>query len=87
MGIVEHYKLGEIIGEVTAGANGSRNDIALPGGFTVSLTGMRVLKHDGSQHHLVGIKPTIVAKRTIQGITEGKDEVLERAISFIHLGK
>lgn len=87
MGIVEHYKLGEIIGEATAGANGVRNDIALPGGFTVSLTGMRVLKHDGSQHHLVGIQPTVVAKRTIQGIAEGKDEVFEKALSLIHSSK
>lgn len=84
MGIVEHYKLGEIVGEATAGANGSRNDVSLPGGFTVSWTGMKVLKHDGSQHHLIGIQPTVVVKRTIQGIIEGKDEVFEKALSLIH---
>lgn len=87
MGIIEYYKLGEIVGEATAGTNGGANKCALPGGFMISWTGMKVLKHDGSQHHLVGIQPTVVAKRTIQGIAEGKDEVFEKALSLIHSSK
>jgi C-terminal processing protease CtpA/Prc len=41
---------------------------------------MRVLKHDGSRHHGVGISPTINIEPTIKGIRDGKDEVLEKAI-------
>ena len=58
MGIVEHYRLGTIVGEPTAGTNGNVNSIPLPGGYRVSFTGMKVLKHDGSVHHGVGIRPT-----------------------------
>ena len=80
MGIVEAYKLGEIVGETTAGTNGNVNPIALPGGYTIVWTGMKVLKHDGSRHHGVGIAPTIPVSRTIRGVAEGRDEQLERAV-------
>ncbi len=83
MGIVEHYKLGEIVGQPTAGTNGNINRILLPGGFTVVFTGMRVLKHDGSQHHLIGIRPTIPVERTIAGVREERDEYIDRAIQVI----
>lgn len=83
MSIVEHYKLGEIVGETTAGADGNVNVLRLPGGSSIRWTGMEVLKHDGSQHHLVGIKPTVPAVRTVQGVRAGRDEVLEKALSLI----
>ena len=86
MGIVEYYGLGEIVGGPTAGANGNVNPFTLPGGYRFSWTGMRVVKHDGSQHHLVGIRPTIPMSRTIQGVREGRDELLERAIEVIRGG-
>lgn len=85
MGIVEAYKLGEIVGEATAGTNGDINPVKLPGGYTAFYTGMKVLKHDGSRHHGVGIKPTIYCPRTIKGIAEGRDEQLEKAIEIIEL--
>lgn len=83
MGIVEHYKLGEIVGGPTAGTNGNVNPIPLPGGYTMMYTGMQVLKQDGSPHHGVGIAPTVPCERTIEGITAGRDEVLEKAIDIL----
>jgi C-terminal processing protease CtpA/Prc len=83
MGMIEHYKLAEIVGEATAGTNGNINPFTLPGGFGVIWTGMKVLKHDGSQHHGVGILPTVPVAPTIKGIREGRDEVLERALEII----
>jgi C-terminal processing protease CtpA/Prc len=83
MSFVEHYKLGEIVGEPTAGANGNVNPVTLPGGTNVSWTGMRVVKHDGSQHHTIGILPTVPCRRTIAGVAAGRDEVLERALEVI----
>ena len=80
LGIVEHYKLAEIVGQPTAGTNGDINPFTIPGGYTIVWTGLRVLKHDGSQHHGVGIQPTIAASRTIEGIAAGRDEFLEKAI-------
>jgi C-terminal processing protease CtpA/Prc len=81
MSFIEHYKLATIIGQPTAGTNGNINFINLPGGYSMWFTGMKVLKHDGSQHHGIGIKPNIAVEQTIKGIREGRDEILERAIA------
>jgi C-terminal processing protease CtpA/Prc len=83
MGIVEAYKLGAIIGETTAGTNGNYNAITLPGGYTVSFTGLKVLKHDGSRHHGVGIAPTIPVSPTLAGVRAGRDEQLEKALEVL----
>ncbi|WP_316569488.1 S41 family peptidase [Neobacillus sp. YIM B06451] len=83
MGIVEHYKLGEIVGEPTAGTNGNVVQMFLPGGMKFYWTGLKVVKHDGSQHHNVGISPTVPVKNTIKGLTEKRDEQLEMAIKLI----
>jgi C-terminal processing protease CtpA/Prc len=83
MGIIEAYKLAEIVGEPTAGTNGNVNPFVLPGGYMVAWTGMKVLKHDGSQHHGIGIHPTVPVPRTIKGVTEKRDEQLERAIAIV----
>jgi C-terminal processing protease CtpA/Prc len=59
------------------------NPFTLPGGYTVPWTGMRVLKHDGSQHHLIGIQPTVPVVRSLEGIRSGRDEDLDRALEVI----
>jgi C-terminal processing protease CtpA/Prc len=84
LGIVEAYRLGEIVGSPTAGTNGNMNSCVLPGGYRVSWTGMRVVKHDGSEHHGVGIRPTIPISYTMKGIAEGRDEFLERALEVVN---
>jgi hypothetical protein len=44
---------------------------------------MRVLKHDGSQHHGIGIIPTHPVERTVAGVREGRDEFLEYALELM----
>jgi C-terminal processing protease CtpA/Prc len=83
MGFVEFYKLGEIVGGPTAGTNGNVNPFSLPGGYSMSWTGMRVLKQNGSYHHGVGIQPTVPVSRTLRGVAEGRDEVLEKGIEIV----
>jgi C-terminal processing protease CtpA/Prc len=83
MGIIEAYRLADIVGEPTAGTNGNVNPIVLPGNYRVAWTGMLVLKHDGSRHHGIGIQPTIPVSRTIAGVAAGRDEQLERALRLI----
>lgn len=83
MGIVENYKLAEIVGSRTAGTNGNINPFSVPGGFTLTWTGMKVLKHDGSQHHCVGIHPTVPVFRTRKGVADGTDEVLLRGVQVV----
>ena len=73
----------DIVGEATAGTNGNINPIDLPGGYRVIWTGMKVLKHDESQHHGVGIPPTHPVQRTIAGVRAGKDELLDAALDLV----
>jgi C-terminal processing protease CtpA/Prc len=82
MGMVEAYKLADIVGEPTAGTNGNINPFTLPGGYLLWWTGMRVLKHDGSRQHGIGIHPTHPVSRTIAGIAERRDEILEKALEL-----
>ncbi len=82
MGFIEGYNLASIIGQPTAGTNGNVNLFKLPGGYKISWTGMKVLKHDGSQHHGIGILPDIYVEKTIQGIKDGRDEFLEKALEI-----
>ncbi|HSG38312.1 MAG TPA: S41 family peptidase [Thermoanaerobaculia bacterium] len=84
MAFVEEYELGEIVGEATSGTNGTINFVFLPGGYSLRFTGMRVLKHDGTPHHGVGILPTVPVSRTLAGIREGRDEFLEKAIEVVN---
>src|ERR1019366_842043 len=72
-----------IVGGPTAGTNGNVNPFKLPGGFTLTWTGMKVLKHDGSQHHGIGIRPTVPVSRTRKGVAEGKDEILLRGVEVV----
>jgi C-terminal processing protease CtpA/Prc len=83
MGIVEHYRLGAIVGAPTAGTNGNVATMLAPGNVTMVFTGMKVLKHDGSQHHGVGIQPTVPVARTRAGVGAGRDELIENAIEEV----
>jgi len=82
MAMAENYKLGEIVGEPTAGTNGNINPFTAPGGYRIGWTGMRVTKHDGSPLHGVGVLPTVPVRRTRQGVAEGKDEILLKALEL-----
>lgn len=83
LGIVEAYKLAEIVGEPSAGTNGNVNPIRLPGGYTLGWTGMQVIKHDGTRHHGVGIRPTLPVVPTRRGLAEGRDEVLDKGLEAV----
>ncbi|MFH0867619.1 MAG: S41 family peptidase, partial [Bacteroidota bacterium] len=87
MGFIEGYKLATIVGQPTAGTNGNVNPFALPGHYQISWTGMKVIKHDGSQQHGIGIIPNVFVNKTIKGVVEGKDEFLEKAIELANKAK
>jgi len=72
-----------VIGSTTAGADGNVSRIPLPGNIQTMITGLGIYYPDGRETQRVGIVPDIEVKPTIQGIREGRDEVLERAIELI----
>jgi hypothetical protein len=86
MGYVRDHKLGTIVGGRTAGANGDVVQFTVPGGFSISFTGLRVTRHDGrTPFHMLGVGPDILIEPTLAGIRAGRDEVLERALSLLRI--
>ena len=83
LGIIEDHNLGLIVGGATAGANGSINILEIPGKVTIGMTGMRVVKGDRSQHHMVGIQPTNSVIRTMDGVLNERDEYIEKALELV----
>ncbi len=71
------------IGSPTVGANGNVTETVLPGRLAVSFTGMEIRWADGRQLQRVGVKPHIHVAPTVKGIREGRDEVLEAALTFL----
>jgi len=82
MSYIKYYNLATIVGQPTAGANGNINSFSLLGGYEISFTGMKVVKLNGHQLHGIGILPDIYVEKTIEGIRNGKDEFLEKAIEI-----
>jgi C-terminal processing protease CtpA/Prc len=83
LSFIEHYDLAEIVGQPTGGVNGVTNTLLLPGRYFTTWTGKRIVKHDGSQHHLIGIQPTNPVNKTIQGVRDGQDEFMEKALEIL----
>ncbi|MGM1431260.1 S41 family peptidase [Sphingobacterium lactis] len=73
-----------IIGENTAGADGNVSNISLPGGLSTNFSGIGVFYPNGTPTQRVGIIPDLIVKPTINGIRNGKDEMLDMAISIIN---
>lgn len=77
----------KIIGSQTAGADGNVTYFKFPGNNKTVFTGMGVYYPDGKETQRIGIVPDIEVKPTIQGMQNGKDEVLEKAIDYINNSK
>lgn len=73
-----------IIGSTTAGADGNVSRIDLPGGLRTSISGIGVYYPDGTETQRVGIVPDIEVKPTIDGIKNGRDELMEKALELIN---
>lgn len=72
------------IGSTTAGADGDVIEhFPLPGRIYTWFSGLGVYYPDGTVAQKKGVKIDIICKPTIKGIQQGKDELLEKAISVI----
>jgi len=70
-----------VAGSTTAGADGNFSRVPLPGGLSAGITGIGVFYPDRRPTQRLGIIPDLVVRPTIAGIREGRDEVLEAAVS------
>jgi hypothetical protein len=72
-----------VMGPFSMGSNGDVALLPLPGGIYMSFTSLGVYTPEGGQTHRIGLAPDIRVDRTIQGIAEGRDELMEEAILYI----
>ncbi|MDL2320590.1 peptidase S41 [Alistipes sp. OttesenSCG-928-B03] len=81
------FKAGDnttIIGSQTAGADGNVSTILLPGGLSTYISGIGVYYPDGKETQRIGIIPDIEIKPSIEGVKNGRDELIEKAIQIIN---
>jgi hypothetical protein len=83
MGLVEHYHLGEIVGSATAGPTATSRRLPSRRAGTRFSPALRVIKCDRSRFHLIGVQPTMFASRTIAGAIADRDDVLEKALTYV----
>jgi len=80
---LSYHPNASVIGTQTAGADGNVATIAFPGGFNAKFTALGWYYADGYQQQRNGVKIDSVVAPTIQGIREGKDEILLAALDCI----
>ncbi|WP_020532662.1 S41 family peptidase [Flexithrix dorotheae] len=71
------------LGSQTSGADGNVSRFDMVGGFKTAISGIGIFYPDGTETQRKGVKIDIEVKPTIQGIKDGRDEVLEKAIEFL----
>ena len=72
-----------IVGRDSAGTDGNVITFTLPGNVTTTITGVGVFYPNGDPTQRIGNKPDIYMNPSIQGIRDGRDEYLEKAIEII----
>ena len=72
-----------VVGSPTAGADGNVSPFALPGGVRTMISGIGVFYPDKKPTQRLGVVPNVEIKPTLEGIREGRDEVLEEALRQI----
>jgi C-terminal processing protease CtpA/Prc len=86
LGFVRHYNLGTIVGQPTAGTNGSVNSFYLLGKYLIRWTGVKAVKPDHTPLHGVGVLPDLPVERTLNGVKQGRDELLDKALEIARQG-
>lgn len=72
-----------VVGSPSLGADGNVVRLELPGRLLLAYTGLGVYTPEGEQTQRVGIQPDIICLPTVEGLKEGRDELIEKAIELI----
>jgi len=72
------------IGNQTSGADGNVSSISLIGGFKTGISGIGIFYPDKTKTQRKGVKIDIELQPTIEGIRNGDDEILDKAIEIIN---
>jgi C-terminal processing protease CtpA/Prc len=83
LGFIKDYKLGTIIGEASAGANGDMNYISFKDKSSFSWSAVKVTTPTGKHYKSKGIDADIVVMQTPTSIASGIDLPLSKALEEI----
>ncbi|MCL2703710.1 MAG: S41 family peptidase [Defluviitaleaceae bacterium] len=72
-----------VMGSNSTGADGNIVWLPLPRMDRMAFTGLGVFTPEGGQTQRIGLTPDIYVERTVQGVKEGRDELMEAAIRYI----
>ena len=72
-----------VMGEETLGANGNVARLPLSGNVEILYSSLGIYTPNGDQTQRIGITPDIEIHPTIEGIKEGRDELMEAAVAYI----
>lgn len=72
-----------VLGRTTAGTNGDVRPFKLPGSIECRISGLGIFHPDKKPTQRIGLQPDIYLEPTIEGIKEGRDEYIEKAIEII----
>lgn len=72
-----------VVGTPSLGADGDVVSVSLPGQISFSISGLGVYTPDGGQTQRIGLTPDIECRPTVEGIREGRDELVEKAVEII----
>ena len=72
-----------VVGSPSLGTDGDVVDVSLPGQISFSISGLGVYTPDGGQTQRIGLTPDIECRPTVEGIREGRDELVEKAVEII----
>lgn len=72
-----------VLGTPSIGADGNVMSFKMPGNVKISTTGLSIFYPDGRQTQRVGLEPDVYLSPTIEGLSQGRDELIEGAISII----
>lgn len=66
----------------TFGADGKVSTLELGGGIKITISGIGIFYPDGTETQKKGVKVDVQVHPTIQGLCDGRDEVLEKALEL-----
>ncbi|MCM3258053.1 S41 family peptidase [Paenibacillus lautus] len=72
-----------VLGRPTAGADGNKVIFTLPGNIKTAISGRGVFYPDKKPTQRIGVQPDIRLDPTIEGMMEGRDEYVEKALEII----
>ncbi|GGF92754.1 S41 family peptidase [Paenibacillus aceti] len=75
-----------VLGRPSAGTDGNMRVIVLPGNIKTAISGIGIFHPDKSPTQRIGLQPDIRLDPTLEGIVEGRDEYIERAVELIKEG-